>query len=168
MDAEQPEFPDGAFDRVLCGFGVMFFPDQEKALSEFRRVLKPGGRIGLSTWRVSQAEELTAVLNEMQLGGPNTPGWITDPDELGRLLSRAGFSEVRIMADVKAFRCNSHEEYRENARGTGLRRRLAALDAGENERVRSALVERVAPYQMPDGIYLEATALLAIAAHVPN
>ena len=36
MDAEQLEFPDGAFDRVLCGFGIMFFPDQEKALSEFR------------------------------------------------------------------------------------------------------------------------------------
>ena len=44
MDAEQLDFPDAEFDRVLCGFGVMFFPHLDQALAEFRRVLKPGGR----------------------------------------------------------------------------------------------------------------------------
>ena len=48
MDAEHLDFPDALFDRVLCGFGIMFFPDQPRALGEFRRVLKPGGRLGLS------------------------------------------------------------------------------------------------------------------------
>jgi ubiquinone/menaquinone biosynthesis C-methylase UbiE len=43
MDAERLDFPDGAFERVLCGFGVMFFPHLDQALGEFRRVLKPGG-----------------------------------------------------------------------------------------------------------------------------
>ena len=39
MDAEQFDLPDASFDRLLCGFGVMFFPDLGQALSEFRRVL---------------------------------------------------------------------------------------------------------------------------------
>ena len=164
MDAEHLDFPEGAFDRVLCGFGVMFFPDQEKSLSEFWRVLKPGGRIGLSTWQVSQAEELVAVLNDlkMRMGEPN-PGWITDPHELSQLLIQAGFSELHVMADAKAFRYNDLEQYWQNARGTGLRRRLDALTTEETECVHAALAERVGPHQRSDGIYLEATALLAIA-----
>jgi ubiquinone/menaquinone biosynthesis C-methylase UbiE len=31
MDAEQLDFPDAAFDRVLCGFGIMFFPHLDQA-----------------------------------------------------------------------------------------------------------------------------------------
>src|ERR1700694_1372197 len=61
MDAERLDFPDAAFSRVLCGFGVMFFPHLDQALSEFRRVLEPGGRLGVSTWQVSQAGDVRLV-----------------------------------------------------------------------------------------------------------
>ncbi len=37
-------FPDQSFDLVTCGFGLRNFPDLPQALSEMRRVLKPGGR----------------------------------------------------------------------------------------------------------------------------
>jgi ubiquinone/menaquinone biosynthesis C-methylase UbiE len=36
-------FPDESFDAVLCSLGLMFFPDPARGLSEFRRVLRPGG-----------------------------------------------------------------------------------------------------------------------------
>ena len=62
MDAEQLRFPDTVFDRVLCAFGLMLLPDQLGALREFHRVLRPGGRVGLSTWQVSESEALIAVL----------------------------------------------------------------------------------------------------------
>jgi SAM-dependent methyltransferase len=47
-DAENLPFPDDSFDVVLSTFGVMFAPDQAQAA--LRRVLRPGGRIGLSVW----------------------------------------------------------------------------------------------------------------------
>ena len=58
MDAEHLDFPDATFDHVLCGFGVMFFPDQGRALAEFRRVLRPRGQVCVSTWQRSQAADL--------------------------------------------------------------------------------------------------------------
>ena len=49
-DAQRLPFPDGAFDLVVCQFGVMFFPDRIEAFTEARRVLTPGGRFLFNTW----------------------------------------------------------------------------------------------------------------------
>ncbi|WP_088623784.1 class I SAM-dependent methyltransferase [Oceanicola sp. 22II-s10i] len=49
-DAMAMPFADASFDRVLCNFGMMHIPDQPKALSEIRRVLKPGGGFAMATW----------------------------------------------------------------------------------------------------------------------
>ena len=43
-DAQNLPVPDRSFDIVVCQFGVMFFPDKEKAYCEALRVLKPDGR----------------------------------------------------------------------------------------------------------------------------
>src|ERR1700675_3540696 len=38
-DAMRLPFQDGTFDAVVCQFGIMFFPDKVRALSEAHRVL---------------------------------------------------------------------------------------------------------------------------------
>jgi ubiquinone/menaquinone biosynthesis C-methylase UbiE len=162
MDAERLTFPDGTFDRVLCGFGIMFLPAQQRALEEFGRVLKPGGGVGLSTWKVSQADVLQSTLHELGYGGPPEPGWITDGDRLRQLIEGAGFSNVTVIADPHEFRYDSLEQYWNSARATGLRRYLDILDDEQRGRVRAALSERLRPWQRPNGIYVEATALLAM------
>ena len=50
MDAEHLEFPASTFTVVLCAFGVFFLPDAARAVAEIRRVLVPGGVVGVSTW----------------------------------------------------------------------------------------------------------------------
>jgi len=49
-DAQALPFDDHAFDVVLSVFGVIFAPDQERAMAELLRVTRPGGRIALATW----------------------------------------------------------------------------------------------------------------------
>ena len=43
-------FPAGKFDLVFCQLGLQFFPDQNRALREMRRVLSPSGRVALSVY----------------------------------------------------------------------------------------------------------------------
>ncbi|WP_282695986.1 methyltransferase domain-containing protein [Streptomyces sp. CC208A] len=47
-DAERLPYPDGVFDAVVCECALCTFPDKSRAASEFARVLRPGGRLGLT------------------------------------------------------------------------------------------------------------------------
>jgi demethylmenaquinone methyltransferase/2-methoxy-6-polyprenyl-1,4-benzoquinol methylase len=44
-DAERLPFPDGSFDCVCVAFGLRNMTHKDRALAEFRRVLRPGGRV---------------------------------------------------------------------------------------------------------------------------
>jgi SAM-dependent methyltransferase len=50
-DAQALRFDDASFDVVVSCFAVIFAPDQEAAVAELARVCKPGGRLGLTSWR---------------------------------------------------------------------------------------------------------------------
>lgn len=50
MDGETLDLPDEGFDAALCAFGLMYMPESGQALQEMRRVLRPGGRLGLAVW----------------------------------------------------------------------------------------------------------------------
>jgi len=49
-DVENLPFADRTFDVVLSTFGAMFAPDHERTAAEMMRVLRPGGRLGLTNW----------------------------------------------------------------------------------------------------------------------
>src|SRR4051794_2902667 len=50
-DAEALPFADASFDAAISTFGIMFAPRQSVAAAEMARVVKPGGRIALCSWR---------------------------------------------------------------------------------------------------------------------
>lgn len=50
-DAESLPFGDRSFDGVISTFGVMFVGKPEAAAAEMARVVRPGGRVVLATWK---------------------------------------------------------------------------------------------------------------------
>jgi SAM-dependent methyltransferase len=50
-DAERLPFADASFDAIVSTFGVMFVGNPEAAAAELARVVRPGGRVVLATWK---------------------------------------------------------------------------------------------------------------------
>ncbi|HXF64823.1 MAG TPA: methyltransferase domain-containing protein, partial [Caldilineaceae bacterium] len=48
-DAQQLPFADGLFDALIANHMLYHVPDRARALAEFRRVLRPGGRLFIAT-----------------------------------------------------------------------------------------------------------------------
>ncbi len=65
-DAERPPFPDATFDAVTCASGIFFLPNQLAALREWRRVLKPGGRVLFSTFGKDNNQYLGDLAKQWQ------------------------------------------------------------------------------------------------------
>ncbi len=53
---------DASFDAVVSSFMLMFVPDPTKAISEMRRVLRPGGRLVVSVWQSLDTNPAYAAL----------------------------------------------------------------------------------------------------------
>jgi len=60
-NAENLSFADSSFDVILSTFGIMFAPDRQRAVRELLRVLKPGRKIGLATWRSNTDVRISEV-----------------------------------------------------------------------------------------------------------
>jgi SAM-dependent methyltransferase len=64
-DAERLPVADDQFDVVLCECALCTFPDQQRSVAEFRRVLRPGGRLALSDVVVESGPLATALTGAM-------------------------------------------------------------------------------------------------------
>ena len=60
-DAMDLRFPDASFDVVTIGFGLRNVADRGQALREFRRILRPGGRLMVLDFSTPNSKILKAV-----------------------------------------------------------------------------------------------------------
>jgi ubiquinone/menaquinone biosynthesis C-methylase UbiE len=140
VDAQALPFPDGAFDAVVCQFGVMFFPDKQKAYREARRVLKPGGRFVFNVRdRIEHnefADLVAATVADLFADDPprflaRTPHGYHDQQAVIAELRSAGFVDV---AAETLTRRSVAPSCRDPAigfcQGTPLRNEIEARDPG--------------------------------------
>ncbi len=100
-------FDGGSFDLVVCQQGLQFFPDRPLALRQMRRVLVPGGRLGVSCWRTSAESPAYAAIERglaRRLGserGQLPPFALSDGGQLQKLVEAAGFREIQVHSKTK-------------------------------------------------------------------
>jgi ubiquinone/menaquinone biosynthesis C-methylase UbiE len=117
-DGQMLPFKSGTFDGVICQLGLQFFPDPERGLTEFRRVLRPGRCAAVCVissperapmWGVL-ADVLSRVVPE-QRDVLYLSFALADSTRLGCMLASAGFREVRVERAQREDTISNFEEY---------------------------------------------------------
>jgi SAM-dependent methyltransferase len=175
MDMQALAFPDASFDAATCRFGLMFCPDPGKAVSEIRRVLKPGARFSATVWGVPAKNpfftSITGVLGEfvpLPPPDPTAPGVfrLAPPGELERLLNGGGFSSVAVEERPITLTYESLDQYWEiqTALAAPLRSALASLSADKIEQLKAKVFEALKPHMDGRAVKLAAVPLCATAS----
>ncbi len=116
-DGQDLGLRDEGFDAVLCNMGLMYFPDPARGLSEFRRVLRPGGRAAVS---VNTTPERSNVQRINLAIGRHAPALaeaaarlfsLGDAARLRGLFEHAGFGGVEIAAETGRLAFPSFDAY---------------------------------------------------------
>lgn len=96
------------FTVVTCQQGLQFFPDKAAAAGEMRRVLAPGGRLGVSTWRPIEEIPLFRDLHRVaeQHLGPvvDQRHAFGDATAIERLFAEAGFNDIQVKTMARTIR----------------------------------------------------------------
>jgi SAM-dependent methyltransferase len=174
MDAEHIDLEDGTVDGVICRFALMLMADPEAALAETHRVLRPGGRLVLATWRGPEQNPWVAlagrILTARGLMPPNEPGapgmfTMSTDERVESLLAAAGFTDVLIEDVPVRFAYRDVDEYVTATRDTGGAFARAYAQASEEEQadITHELAEAFAPFRTGDGLVLPGVALVALA-----
>jgi len=148
-------FADSSFESVVCQFGVMFFPDRVRALSEVRRVLRPGGTFLFNIWDRIETNEFAAVvtdaLAELFPNDPpqflaRTPHGYYDESVVQQDLASAGFVTPAGFEPLEArSRASSHMTPAiAYCQGTPLMDEIKTRGAGRVEEATSVAAEAIA------------------------
>jgi ubiquinone/menaquinone biosynthesis C-methylase UbiE len=163
MDAEELAFTDAAFDVVLCGMGLMFFPRLGRALREMRRVLVPGGICAASTFAtVPLTPAIAPVVRayQEQSRAPLTQDLAT-PEELHDAFTQVGFREIVVQPDTLHAIFPDEQSYWDWMMSLLLKPWLSAQPADVQASFKADTFTHLASIRQADGIHEDVTALFA-------
>ncbi len=152
----------GGFDAVISRLGLIYFPDQHRALSGMRRALTDGGRVAAIVYSTPDRNEFFSVpvsiirsraqLPPPQPGQPG-PFSLGGPGVLEAALVQAGFRDVTVEAVPAPVRLGSAAECVRFERESfgALHQMLAGVPANERPAVWDAIETALTRFETPSG-----------------
>ncbi|MFJ8842660.1 class I SAM-dependent methyltransferase [Streptomyces cyaneofuscatus] len=116
--ARLPELPyaDDTFDAVVGNFVLNHVGRPREALTELRRITRPGGRVAVTVWRAPAAPGQTLIGRAAQAAGLTRPDWLPalapeddfprTPEGLAALFDAAGFRGAECSEVAWEHRCD--------------------------------------------------------------
>ena len=163
IDAETSiDVEAASIDGVLCRWGYMLMSDPVTALTQTRRVLRPGGRLVLAAWTGPDDNLWSAIpIRELVRRGleerpdPDAPGQFTWAEEgvIAERLQEAGFVDYEVAAVDFTIAYASLDDWWATTQDTSMRfaDAASAMDAGTRAEVRAAVAEAAEPFTDGDG-----------------
>ena len=163
MDGESlEELEEGSFDAVISRVGLIYFPNQQKALAGMRRALKPGGKIAAVVYSTPENNKffsvpISIIRRRAQLPSPlpGQPGPFSlgNPRVLEEVFESAGLTEVHSQVLSAPLHLPSAAECVRFERESfgALHQMLSGLDDTQREAAWTEIEQELRKFEGPDG-----------------
>jgi ubiquinone/menaquinone biosynthesis C-methylase UbiE len=157
-DAQDLPYEDESFDLVLCLYGLMFFPDKQRANAEARRVLRNGGtyivvtfdRLDRNPIPKAAGEAVATLFPEDPRYMERGPFSYADATVVERDLRAAGFENVVVETIELSSRVTANEAAQGIVLGSPFRAEIERLDPSALERATEAVRRALLPWDEKD------------------
>jgi SAM-dependent methyltransferase len=128
MDVQSPSLPPASYDVVTASLVIFFLPDPAAALRSWKHVLRPGGRLGLTTF-TDDEDERWGWLEKVFASGDAPPmpqpydedSPLKSTKGVHALLANAGFTAPRSTVRRMTLRFDSPQRWLDWSWSTGMR-----------------------------------------------
>ena len=178
-DASALPFEDATFDAAIANFLMPHVSDLPAVVGELARVVRPGGRVALTTWDPEPATYVSAMVESIAAAGATPPPALAHDapsffqyaldDEFGALLAGAGLRDPAIERVRFTHRIEDVDEFLGRLVTGTLR--MGALIASQTlavqARIRDAYAERLERWRSARGYDLPCAVKLGSARRAP-
>ncbi len=162
VDGERLTGVEGTFDAVISRVGLIYFPDQQAALTGMRDALRPGGRVSSVVYSTADRNGFFSVpigiirrRAQLPPPAPGQPGPFSlgAPGVAEEALTRAGFRDVEVEAVPSPVRMASAADCVRFERESfgALHQMLVGLPEAEREEAWEEIGQALAEFEGPDG-----------------
>jgi len=162
MDGENLDVPGETFDAVISRVGLIYLPNQQKALASMKSALKPGGRVAAIVYSTPENNRFfsipvsiirrRAALPPPAAGQPG-PFSLGGPGVLEGVFRQAGFRDVQsrlIAAPVKLQSAAECVRFEKESFGA-LHQMLSGLDDAGREAAWAEIEQELKAFERPPG-----------------
>jgi ubiquinone/menaquinone biosynthesis C-methylase UbiE len=107
------------FDKVLCQYALMFFPEPGAVLEQLRSLTKQGGMLAVAVHGSSQGvpyfstimEQVLRHIPDIRPEGTPTVHRFGNPEDLGHAIASAGFKDIKVTKFTFSYEAGTFDEY---------------------------------------------------------
>ncbi len=168
MDLDNLEFSRNSFDVACSSFGLFFMEDMTRALNNISAVVKPGGKIAISTFTgdafLPMSDMFLQCYNSF---GKDVPGlsWkrLSTRELIMELFDSAGISNVEIHHVPLGYKMSSAQMWWDVVWNAGYRALLNQLTEEQKIEFKEKHMAEIADLIGEDGVWFNTEVLIAIA-----